>query len=374
MQLETFNIKLLLNSSRHLLEYRMNNQLPAKIDKITLAKERIHSLKKYAQEHKAKATIQIINSFLPFIGLWILMYISLDYSYWITLGLGVINAFFLVRIFIIQHDCGHQSFLRNRKAQKIIGYICSYFSTIPFNYWSKSHNVHHKHNGQLEIRDIGDVTTKTVAEFEQMSKFERFKYRLYRSPIVMFFIGPIYYVFIHNRIAMIKLPSFEKAKKWLVLNNFVLLAIFLLLGFLLGWQKFLLVHLTILVLFSIIAIWFFYVQHQHENSYKQWKKNWDYVTSALKGSTYYKVPRVFNWLTGNIGIHHVHHLNPFIPNYNLKKCIKENPWLNQFTTTINFWQSLSLMRNKLWDEAEQRMISFSEYYRMKKLKPAKVRA
>ncbi|MCO6375472.1 hypothetical protein GBO32_12115 [Roseivirga pacifica] len=207
-----------------------------------------------------------------------------------------------------------------------------------------------------------------------MTRFERFKYRLYRSPIVMFFIGPVYYVFIHNRIAMIKLPSFQKAKKWLVLNNFVLLAIFLLLGFLLGWQKFLLVHLTILVLFSIIAIWFFYVQHQHENSYKQWKKNWDYVTSALKGSTYYKVPRVFNWLTGNIGIHHVHHLNPFIPNYNLKKCIKENPWLNQFTTTINFWQSLSLMRNKLWDEAEQRMISFSEYYRMKKLKPVKVRS
>ena len=343
-------------------------------ERIELAKEKILALKKYAQEHKAKAIIQIINSFLPFLGLWTLMYISLDYSYWITLGLGIINAFFLVRIFIIQHDCGHQSFLRNRKAQKIIGYVCSYFSTIPFNYWSKSHNVHHKHNGQLEMRDIGDVTTITVEEFKALSRWGKFKYRVYRSPIVMFFIGPVYYLFVHNRIALIKMPTFEKAKKWLVLNNFVMLAIFVFFGFLLGWEKFLLVHLTILVLFSIIAIWFFYVQHQHEYTYKQWMKNWDYVTSALKGSTYYKVPRVFNWLTGNIGIHHVHHLNPFIPNYNLKKCIQENPWLNKYTTTINFRESLTLMSNKLWDEAEQRMISFREFYRKEKMQAIRVRS
>lgn len=337
-----------------------------KPEKIVLGKEKVQALVKYTEEHKAKATIQIINSFLPFIGIWILMYFSLNISYWITLGLGVINAFFLVRIFIIQHDCGHQSFVKNRTAQKIIGYACSYFSTIPFNYWAKSHNVHHKHNGQLEIRDIGDVTTYTVAEFSSFSKWKRFVYRLYRSPFVMFVLGPIYYVFIHNRLAKIKLPTFGKAKKKLQWNNVLLVLIFTILGFSLGWTKFLLVHITILVFFSIIAIWFFYVQHQHEHGYKQWRKNWDYVTSALKGSTYYKIPRLFNWLTGNIGIHHVHHLNPAIPNYNLKKCIQENPWLNQFPTIIGFRDSLKLASNKLWDETQQRMITFREFYMMER--------
>ncbi len=336
------------------------------IAKITLEKDQIQALKKYTEEHKTKATIQIINSFLPFIGIWIAMYLTLDISYWITLGLGVVNAFFLVRIFIIQHDCGHQSFVKNRKAQKIIGHICSYMSAIPFSYWAKSHGVHHKLNGQLELRDIGDVTTYTVAEYKEFSKGKRFGYRIYRSPIVMFLLGPIYYIYIHNRLAKIKLPAFQKLKGSVTVSNLVLLALFTLLGFTLGWSKFLTVHLTILTLFAIIAIWFFYVQHQHEHGYKQWKKNWDYVTSALKGSTYYKVPKLFNWLTGNIGIHHVHHLNPAIPNYNLQQCIKENPWLNQYPTIIGFRESLSLMSNKLWDETQQRMISFREFYRLEK--------
>lgn len=340
-------------------------QVPA--TKIVLSKEKIQSLKKYTQEHKTKATIQIINSFLPFIGIWIAMYLTLDMSYWVTLGLGAVNAFFLVRIFIIQHDCGHQSFVQNRKAQKIIGHLCSYISAIPFHYWAKSHSVHHKLNGQLELRDIGDVTTYTVAEYKEFSKKKKFGYRVYRSPLIMFLVGPVYYIFVHNRLAKITLPGFKKLKKGVIINNLVLLGLFLILGFSLGWSAFLTVHLTILTLFAIIAIWFFYVQHQHELSYKQWKKNWDYITSALRGSTYYKVPKLFNWLTGNIGIHHVHHLNPAIPNYNLQQCIKENPWLNQFPTTIGFIDSLSLMSNKLWDETQQRMISFKEYYRMEKM-------
>lgn len=335
-------------------------------EKIVLDKGRIQSLTRYATEHKSKATIQIINSFLPFIGLWIAMYFSLDVSYWLTLGLGLINTFFLVRIFIIQHDCGHQSFVKNRKAQKVIGHICSYFSTIPFKYWAKSHNVHHKVNGQLELRDIGDVPTFTVLEFKGFSKFQRLIYRIYRSPLVMFLLMPIYYLFVQIRLVKVKLPSFKKEKKALLLNNLLILAVFTILGFTLGWAAFLLVHLTILVLFSIVAMWFFYVQHQHEYGYKQWKKNWDYVTSALKGSTYYKIPRLFNWLTGHIGLHHIHHLNPAIPNYNLKKCIQENPWLNQFSTIISFKDSLKLASHKLWDETQQRMISFREFYDLDK--------
>jgi len=337
-----------------------------KAKKVVLGKDKIQSLLKYTEENKTKALIQILNSFLPFIGIWILMYLTLDISYWLTLGLGMLNAFFLVRIFIIQHDCGHQSFIKNRRLQRIIGLACSYVSIIPFHYWAKSHGVHHKLNGQLELRDIGDVTTLTVKEFSESSKGKQRGYRIYRSPIVMFLVGPIYYLFVHNRIPKINLPAFKKLKKGVYINNIILLSIFLILGYFLGWQEFLTVHLTILTLFAIIAIWFFYVQHQHEIGYKQWEKDWDYVTSALIGSTYYKVPPVFNWLTGNIGIHHVHHLNPAIPNYNLQQCIKENPWINDYPTIITFTSSLKLATYKLWDETQQKMITFKEYYRLEK--------
>lgn len=341
-------------------------QLPTP-EKIVISKDKIQQLRKYTEKRTSKAVIQIINSFGPFLAIWVLMYLTLDISYWLTLGLGAINAFFLVRIFIIQHDCGHQSFIKNRKAQKIIGQVCSYISAIPFKYWAQSHNVHHKVNGQLELRDIGDVTTYTVNEFKSFSKWKKFTYRLYRSPLVMFGLGPVYYIFIHNRLAKIKYPSFQKLKSSVTWTNLILLSIYCLLGFVLGWKEFLIVQITTLTLFSIIAIWFFYVQHQHEHGYKHWKHNWDYMTSALKGSTYYKVPKLFNWLTGNIGIHHVHHLNPAIPNYNLQKCIKENPWLNQFPTIIGLRESFSLISNKLWDETQERMISFREYYRMQKM-------
>ncbi len=333
---------------------------PIKIDN-----QLIKSFQKYTKTDKSKATIQIINSFIPFIGIWILMYIVYDYSYWFTLLLGMVNAFFLVRIFIIQHDCGHRTFVSSSTARNIIGYICSLFSTIPYNYWAKSHHIHHSHNGQLELRDIGDIDTLTVSEFNGLSRLGKFRYRVYRSWLVMFLLGPIYYVLIHNRLPLIKMDVFKNEKWRLWLNNLVLLAIFLTLGYFLGWAKFFITHLTIVVFFSIIAIWFFYVQHQHEESYKQWKNKWDYLTAALRGSTYYKVPPLFNWLTGNIGIHHIHHLNPAIPNYNLQTALSENTWVNNYTTIVGFWDSLKLATHKLWDESSQRMITFSEFYRLK---------
>jgi omega-6 fatty acid desaturase (delta-12 desaturase) len=337
------------------------------VENIQIDKVLLKSFSKYTKTDRTKAVIQIINSFGPFIGIWILMYYSLDISYWLTFGLGIINAFFLVRIFIIQHDCGHRTFVENSKARDVIGYICSLFSTIPFHYWAKSHHIHHSHNGQLELRDIGDVNTLTVKEYKALGKWERFKYRLFRSIPVMFVLGPVYYVLIHNRLALIKMDVFKNEKWKLYLNNLVLLGIFLTLGYFLEFDKFFITHLTIIILFSIIAIWFFYIQHQHEEAYKEWKDKWDYLTAAVRGSTYYKVPAVFNWLTGNIGIHHIHHLNPAIPNYNLKKALSENQWINQYVTILTFWESLKLASNKLWDESQAKMITFKEYHQMEKL-------
>jgi omega-6 fatty acid desaturase (delta-12 desaturase) len=321
-------------------------------------------VKKYQIPNTKKAISQIFTSFLPFFALWALMYWSLEISYWLTLALGVLNAFFLVRIFIIQHDCGHHSFLKSRKWNNAIGFICSLFSLIPYKYWSRSHSFHHAHNGMLEFRDIGDVDLLTVKEYQVLSRWKQSKYRIYRSPIVMFIIGPLYYLLIHNRFPFIKLKGWTKVRQSLIWSNLFLVLFYLSLGFIFGWKNFLLIQAPIIFFFAIIAIWFFYVQHQHEKSYKQWKENWEYLLSAIKGSTYYKLPKPIMWLTGNIGFHHIHHLSSLIPNYNLEKCNRDNPIFQKYVTILSFRKSLESIFHKLWDEETQRMISFSEYEKL----------
>lgn len=320
---------------------------------------------KYQAPNNTKATIQMLNTFLPYIGLWVLMYFSVRWSIWITFALAIVNAFFLVRIFIIQHDCGHQSFLKNQKINNVIGFICSFFSTIPFKYWAKIHNYHHGHSGMLEVRDIGDIPTLTAQEYYEKPWYGKLAYRILRFPLVTFVIAPTYYLLIANRAPFVTLENKKKMKVSQLINNIVIVAGYALLGYLLGWKEFFVVQLSIVFVFGIIAFWFFYVQHQHEEAYKQWRVDWDYLVSAIKGSTYYKLPRVFQWLTGNIGIHHIHHLNSLIPNYNLERCMKENLILTKYVTVITFWKSLKLMTYKLWDEKTQSMITFAEYQSLK---------
>ncbi len=322
-------------------------------------------VKKYQLPDNKKAILQSITSFAPFVAIWIAMYLTMNISFWLTFGLAFLNAFFLVRIFIIQHDCGHQSFTASRKANDILGQVCSYMTFIPYKYWAKSHNFHHGHNGLLwEHRDIGDVDLLTVQEYKALDTWGRIKYRIYRSTPVMFFIGPIWYILVHNRLAMIKMSGWEHAQKSLVMHNVILFALHIGIGLLLGWEAFVYVHLPILVIFGIIAIWFFYVQHQHEHTYKQWKEKWEYVRAAVQGSTFYNLPRVFHWLTGNIGYHHIHHLNPLVPSYQLRRCYDENPVIAQVAQKITFFQSLKCVFNNLWDEQQQRMISFREFARL----------
>lgn len=318
---------------------------------------------KYAQADTKKAVVQMFTTFLPYLGLWALMYWSTFYSWWLTFGLAAINAFFLVRIFIIQHDCGHRSFLNNQAANKIIGWFCSFFSTIPYSYWAGVHNFHHGHSGQLEVevRDIGDLMVMTVEEYRKASFWQKLGYRIYRLPIVTFVIAPVIYLGFYNRIPLVNLSGWKKIHTQLHVNNLALLALYLLLGWALGWKRFFFIQLSIVFLFGIIAMWFFYVQHQHEDAYKEWKSKWEYVLSAVKGSTYYKLPRLMQWMTGNIGFHHIHHLNSKIPNYHLEQCAKDNSFLNQYITTVTFWESLKLMHNKLWCEETKRMITFIEF-------------
>lgn len=327
-------------------------------------------VKKYQIPSTKKAIGQILSSFLPYIGLWILMYFSMQWSIFITIGLGIINAFFLVRIFIIQHDCGHQSFMKSKRWNNIVGYTCSVFSALPYKYWARVHNFHHAHSGVLETIDIGDIPTLTVKEYRSLSKWGKIKYRIWRNPIITFVLAPMYYIGLSNRWPVFKFKNVKKEVFNQIKNNILIIGVYALLAYLIGWKQFLFVQLFLVFVFGIIAFWFFYIQHQHEHSYKQWKDNWNYVVSAVRGSTYYKLPKVFQWMTGNIGIHHIHHLSSLIPNYNLEKCMKENSILNKYVTVVTFWQSLKMISHKLWDEERQRMISFAEYYRNEKLRMA----
>lgn len=341
----------------------------------TLESEILEKLKNWKQliaeyqiPDEKKAIIQILTSFLPFVGLWTLMYFSLNWSIWLTIPIGMINAFFLVRIFIIQHDCGHQSFFTSQRWNNLVGWICSFFSTIPYKYWAKVHNHHHGHTGQLEERDIGDINFITVEEYRNRSAWGKFTYRLFRNPLVLFVVAPFWYLMVSNRLPTFKLKGWYKIRRQQLLNNLLMLLVYGGLAYLLGWKKFLFIQVYVVFAFFIIAFWFFYVQHQHEEGYMRWKKNWNYVLAAIRGSSYYKLPKVIQWLTGNIGLHHIHHLSARIPNYNLEKCMKENPVFTKYATVITFWDSLKLTANKLWDEESKRMISFGEYYQLERMR------
>ncbi len=323
-------------------------------------------VKSYSKPNHRLAIGQILNTFLPFIAIWTIMYFSLDWSYWITLSLAIVNGFFLSRLFIIQHDCGHQSFFKSRKWNNLVGYICSFFTSIPYKYWSRVHNYHHGHVGQLEHRDVGDINFLTVEEFRRKSWWGRLGYRIFRHPIFLFGFVPVIYLAVSNRYPFFQFKGWGNILKSQLYNNLVLLAVYILLAILLGWKAFLLVQIPVLLSFGIIAFWFFYVQHQHEKTYMQWKDNWDHLLASIKGSTYYKLPKLFQWLTGNIGYHHIHHLNSKIPNYLLEKCAKENPILQKYVSTLTWRESLKCIFAILWDEERQKMISFREFYRMEK--------
>lgn len=322
----------------------------------------------YRKANHTKAFIQILNTFVPFLALWTLMYFSLEWSYWATLGLSLINGLLLVRIFIIQHDCGHQSFFSKKSWNNTVGFLCSFFSTIPYHYWAQNHAVHHAHNGQLDEkwRDIGDIYTMTVEEYKEATFWKRVSYRIFRNPVVMFALGPVWYMMVPLRIPKIKLEGWAKLRIGQVINNVVLVAVYAGLCYLLGWKAFLMIQIPIVLVFAITAIWFFYVQHQHEETYKNWKGKWNFLVASIKGSSYYKLPKIVQWFTGNIGFHHIHHLNSNIPNYNLEACAKENPVLQKFVTTISFKESLRCVYCHLWDEENQQMISFWRFHKLQR--------
>jgi omega-6 fatty acid desaturase (delta-12 desaturase) len=298
---------------------------------------------------------QVINTLVPFFVLWYLMYRSLEVSYWLTLALSILTAGFLMRVFIIFHDCGHGSFFRSRRANDAVGILTGILTLTPYYQWRHDHAVHHATAGDLDERGVGDVWTLTVQEYREASPQKRMAYRLFRYPLVMLGFGPFFIFVISQRFP--RKGAAKRERHSVYWTNLALLGILALMGLAIGFKAFVLVHLPIMLIAGAIGVWMFYVQHQFEGVYWERHDNWDYASAALKGSSFYQLPKVFQWFTGNIGFHHIHHLSPRIPNYYLEGCHRENP-VFQEVKPITLLSSLKSLRYRLWDEDGRRLVGF----------------
>ncbi|MBB6448071.1 omega-6 fatty acid desaturase (delta-12 desaturase) [Geomicrobium halophilum] len=326
-----------------------------------MSKQKQKQLKKstapFAISDTRAGILQLINSILPFFLFWFLAYHSLSISVWLTFVFAVIAAGFVVRIFIIFHDCTHGSFFKSSKANRLVGTITGIITHFAFSKWKRSHAMHHATSGNLDKRGTGDIWMMTVNEYIHAPFWTRLSYRLYRNPIVMFGLGPCFLFLIENRFNKKDAKQKEKMNTYLI--NTSIAMIYTLVIWAIGWQAFLFVQGPILFISGMLGIWLFYVQHQFEDSYFENEEEWSFVKAAIDGSSYYKLPKVIQWITGNIGFHHVHHLSPKVPNYHLEKT-HENITPLQQATTITLATSLKSLRFRLFDEANQTFVSFKE--------------
>lgn len=324
----------------------------------------IEVISKYNTPDVKQSIWQIINSLGPYILLWFAMYYSLGISYLLTLGLSVLAAGFLVRMFIIFHDCGHGSFFKSKKANKIVGTILGSLVFTPYDYWHREHGIHHKTVGNLDKRGSGDVKTLTVDEYNKLSRGKKLYYRLYRHPIILFMIAPVILFVIWFRFPRKMIGKSEVRS--IFITDLIIMIVCVPLILLMGWKAFLMIQLPVIYLATTIGVWLFYVQHQYEDVIWTRQEDWDYKKMAMEGSSFMKFPRLLQWFSGNIGYHHVHHLSPKIPNYNLEKCHKENQMFKDIKP-VTFVPSLRTMSLRLWNEKEGQLISFRQF---KKLFPA----
>ncbi len=318
----------------------------------------------YEKSNTKDSIIQLLNTLIPFFLLWYLMYKSLAVSYVFTLLLAVFAAGFLVRIFIIFHDCCHYSFFKNRMANKVFGTITGVITIFPFSQWQHDHAVHHATSSNLDKRGTGDIWMLTIDEYLAASPLQRLGYRLYRNPFIMFGLGPIYTFLLKNRFNRRGARLKERLNTYLINGAIVLLYSFL--CWLVGWEAFLLVQAPIFLISGAAGIWLFYVQHTFEDSYFVADEDWEYVRAAVEGSSFYKLPKLLQWLTGSIGYHHVHHLSPRIPNYKLEEAHNNSKPL-QNVPTVTLATSLQSLKFHLWDEGNKKFVTYKEAKIHKKL-------
>jgi len=276
-------------------------------------------------------------------------------SWWLTVPLAVLAAGLLVRVFIIFHDCGHGSFLKSRLANDIVGFITGVLTFTPYHHWRWEHSIHHASSGDLDRRGTGDVWTMTVQEYLNSSRWKRFVYRLARNPVVLFVIAPVFLFVLRERFPSSGAKPRERRSVWGM--NFAILAKVGALSWAFGFKDYLIIQLLISIVSGGLGVWLFYVQHRFGGAYWERGENWDFTAAALQGSSFYQLPKILQWFSGNIGYHHIHHLSPRIPNYNLERCHDSHPLFQQ-VKPITLLGSLKLMGYHLWDEHHGKLVSF----------------
>jgi omega-6 fatty acid desaturase (delta-12 desaturase) len=320
----------------------------------------VQILARYREPSRARSTLELVITIVPLVLLWILMWATLDLGYyWVALPFAVPAAGFLVRLFMIQHDCGHGAFFRHRLTNDWVGRVIGVLTLTPYDFWRRTHAVHHASSGNLDRRGIGDIDTLTMREYLALSRWGRLRYRVYRHPVVMFGLGPAYLFVLQHRLPVgLMRGGWQPWLSTMATNAAIAIVIATIIWFV-GLGAFLLVHLPIMLLAASIGVWLFYVQHQFEGTFWTENRTWNLHAAALHGSSHYDLPGVLRWFTANIGVHHVHHLCSRIPYYRLPQVLREHPELIA-TGRLTLIESLRCVRLVLWDEGRRRLISFRE--------------
>ena len=314
-------------------------------------------LGQYREPNHLRSTMELCITLVAFAGLWLAAWWALSISFWLALAISVPAAVFLVRLFLIQHDSGHGAFFRRRVLNDWVGRMLGVLTLTPYEVWRHSHAIHHATTGNLDKRGVGDIDTLTVREYQKLSRLRRLAYRLYRHPLIMFGIGPVYHFLIRNRVPLLLRRADWRTWSSAMGTNIMIGLLAAVLIYSLGAVPFLLVQLPILLLASSIGVWLFYVQHQFEDTYWAEEQAWDMPDAALHGSTHYDLPGVLVWLTASIGVHHVHHLNSRIPFYRLREVLRDYPELAS-VRRLTLMQSFACARLRLWDEGHRQLVPF----------------
>jgi omega-6 fatty acid desaturase (delta-12 desaturase) len=314
-------------------------------------------VKDYQKPELRRSLFQVGNTLVPYFLLWGLMLWSLNVSYLLTLIIAILAAGFMVRSFIIFHDCGHGSFFESQRANDVLGFITGLISFTPYYHWRRNHAVHHATAGDLDRRGTGDVLTITVAEYLGLPWWKRLGYRIMRWPPFLFTIGALFVFIFGHRVW--GPGTGKRERESVIFTNLALIGIFTLAHFTIGLKAYILVQLPILFFGCAVGVWLFYIQHNFEGVYWERHDKWSFVDAAMKGSSFYKLPKVLQWFTGNIGFHHIHHLSPRIPNYNLEKCHNDN-LLFQNVRPLTILSSMKSLKFRLWDEKNRKLIGFGD--------------
>lgn len=328
----------------------------------------------YRRPETWRAAFQVANTALPLAVVWLAMLWSLSVSYWLTLALAIPAALLIVRLFMLQHDCGHGAFFPSQRINNLVGSAIGVLTLVPYEYWRKTHAIHHATSGNLDHRGFGDIDTLTVREYLSRSRGKRLLYRLYRHPLVMLVVGPTYQFIIKHRYPG-DIPRTWK-REWASVHwtNVAAVALVVAMGFAVGFGRFALVQVPITLIAGSVGVYLFYVQHQYEDTYWRYREAWNYFEAGLEGSSHLVMPKILQWFTANIGLHHIHHVSSRIPNYHLQRCFDETPEVRR-VTTLTLRQSFQTLGLTLWDEEERRLIGFRELGRIRRpLEAASVEA